>query len=121
MEASNELKSLQATSGILLLEHPSPPGNGRVAAADSVRSVGGLELLRPLPLAKSNSRKRNFGMGRLPSVRHYNDQRESTTAALQPTCLVLITDGACFLRPNPEMLGGPLKLQYGAQPLKDLH
>lgn len=52
----------------------------------------------------------NFGMGRLPSSAILNPTiGGASTHALQPACLIMITDGTCLKVP-PSEGGGPLKL-----------
>ena len=62
----------------------------------------------------------NFGMGRLPSSAILNPTiGGASTHALQPACLIVITDGAC-LRSPPSEGGGTLKLNFSMQ-LRDFY
>ena len=44
----------------------------------------------------------------------------SATSALQPACLIVLTDGAC-LRNSEKQGGGPIQLHYGLQPLREFY
>jgi hypothetical protein len=59
-------------------------------------------------------------MGRLPSPAVLNPSGGPAMHALQPACLILITDGAC-LRAPPTEGGGSLQLQYGNMPLREFY
>lgn len=62
----------------------------------------------------------NFGMGRLPSSAILNPTIGGASAhALQPACLIVITDGACLSSP-PSEGGGALKLNFSTQ-LRDFY
>lgn len=113
-----ELKSLQATKWDPSTGTPFPSESGGGATGLNAALSAGLNLLSRYRL--QNRLTENFGMGRLPSTAILTTNGNQATAALQPACLVLITDGAC-LRQSQELGGGPLKLQYGAQPLKDFY
>ena len=60
----------------------------------------------------------HFGMGRLPSPAMMTPNGTFASHALQPACLILLTDGACLRKPPAEG-GGPLQLQYGSMPLRE--
>ena len=51
-------------------------------------------------------------MGRLPNPAMITQGGAFAAHALQPACLILLTDGAC-LRKSPAEGGGALQLQYG--------
>ena len=70
-------------------------------------------------------------MGRLPSssilvhvgggvTNTGGGQLQQASQALQPACLILLTDGHCLRCPQSEG-GGPLQLQLGGQPLRELY
>ena len=60
----------------------------------------------------------HFGMGRLTNPAMITPTGSFATHALQPACLVLLTDGACLRKPPAEG-GGSLQLQYGTMPLRE--
>ena len=79
----------------------------------------------------------NFGMGRLPSAAMLSpsnnakcssknnasfegENNTTLTNAIQPACLILLTDGECLIRPKAEG-GGSLQLQFGNMPLRDFY
>ena len=62
----------------------------------------------------------NYGMGRLPSPAVLNPSGGPSTHALQPACLIVITDGVCLTTP-PSEGGGSLQLQYGNMPLREFY
>ena len=80
----------------------------------------GLQLLSRYRL--HNRYIENFGQGRLPcsSMQVANEIGKPTAPALQPACLILVTDGAC-LRHSQDFGGGSLQLQYGSQPLREFY
>jgi len=111
-----ELKGLQAAKW----DDPSKPFPEDAGGAVGLNAAlsAGLQLLSRYRLQSRLTE--NFGMGRLPSTALMMTTANSTASALQPACLILITDGAC-LRQSPKMGGGPLTLQYGSQPLKEFY
>jgi len=90
----------------------------------------GLQLLSRYRLHDRSTE--NFGMGRLPHTAMMTTSSTTTATAstpnncvpayraLQPACLILLTDGAC-LRKSPAEGGGPLQLQYGTMPLREFY
>lgn len=95
---------------------PSEDGGGVVGLNLALST--GLQLLSRYRL--QNRQTENFGMGRLPSTAIVTATGNQATAALQPACLVFITDGRCLRQP-PQLGGGSLQLQYGARPLKEFY
>lgn len=47
-------------------------------------------------------------------------QLQQASNALQPACLILLTDGNCLRCPQSEG-GGPLQLQLGGLPLREFY
>jgi hypothetical protein len=113
----SELKNLQATKWDPS-QGPFPFETGGGATGLNVALSAGLNLLSRYRL--QNRLTENFGMGRLPSTAILTNNGNQATAALQPACLILITDGAC-LRQSSELGGANLQLQYGAQPLREFY
>jgi len=116
----HELKNLQVTAWDSTSQ-PFPVDDGGGALGLNTALSAGLQLLSRYRL--QNRQTENFGMGRLPStaiLTQNANTAQQATAALQPACLVLITDGACLRQP-PKLGGGSLQLQYGAQPLKEFY
>ena len=110
-----ELKQLQATvwepTQAKDGKKPVPfPEDGGGANGLNIALSAGLQLLSRYRLSFRSTE--NFGMGRLPSPAVLNPSGGAATNALQPACLILITDGACLLAPPAEG-GGALQLQYG--------
>jgi hypothetical protein len=118
-----ELKTLQATEW-----EPGKVGSNNkniVFPEDGGGSVGlntalsvGLQMLSRYRLTFRATE--NFGMGRLPSPAVLNPSGGPAINALQPACLILITDGVC-LRSPPSEGGGSLQLQYGNMPLREFY
>ncbi|CAJ1907301.1 unnamed protein product [Cylindrotheca closterium] len=123
-----ELKQLQATDwdpskaakGRSQENRPTPfPEDGGGAVGLNAALSAGLQLLSRYRLA--NRSTENFGMGRLPSSALLNPSGGGAAMhALQPACLVLITDGVC-LRSSSTDGGGSLQLQYGNMPLREFY
>lgn len=111
-----ELKGLKAAT-IPDDQQPFPEDAGGAAGLNQALSVG-LQLLSRYRL--HNRHTENFGMGRLPGTALPMPDGSWSRAALQPACLVLLTDGAC-LRLPPKQGGGTLQLKYGSVPLKELY
>jgi hypothetical protein len=97
------------------------------ASGLNIALSAGLELLSRYRLM--NKHTEHFGMGRLPNNSVMINTTGSSTHvvqvapavnALQPACLVLLTDGAC-LRLSERQGGGSLQLHYGSQPLRELY
>jgi hypothetical protein len=89
----------------------------------------GLQLLSRHRL--QDRRTENFGQGRLPSpsilVQNTGGGSggggggvQQAVNALQPACLILLTDGDC-LRKLPSEGGGSLQLQFGNIPLREFY
>ena len=118
-----ELKCLQATDwepgkvGPNNKPIPFPEDGGGSAGLNTAVSVG-LQMLSRYRL--SFRATENFGMGRLPSPAVLNPSGGSSIHALQPACLIIITDGVC-LRSLPSEGGGSLQLQYGNMPLREFY
>ncbi|KAG7356165.1 hypothetical protein IV203_000851 [Nitzschia inconspicua] len=112
-----ELKQLTATDWKLPADQQLQPGmkptpfpeDGGGAMGLSVAISSGMMLMSRYRLRFRVTE--NFGLGRLPSTAILNPSGGGTAVhALQPACLILITDGEC-LRSSPAEGGGPLKLQ----------
>ncbi len=118
-----ELKCLQATDwepanfGSKRQPVLFPEDGGGSVGLNTALSVG-LQLLSRYRL--SFRATENYGMGRLPSPAVLNPSGGPAIHALQPACLILITDGVCLHSP-PSEGGGLLQLQYGNMPLKDFY
>lgn len=85
------------------------PEDGGGASGLSAAVTAGLQMLSRYRLRFRVTE--NFGLGRLPSTAILNPSGGGTAVhALQPACLILITDGEC-LRSTPAQGGGPLELQ----------
>jgi integrator complex subunit 6 len=122
-----ELKRLQATDwepgkakAGLQSNKPVPfPEDGGGAVGLNAALSAGLQLLSRYRLSDRSTE--NYGMGRLPSSAVLNPSGGGAAMhALQPACLILITDGAC-LRSSPAEGGGSLQLQYGNLPLREFY
>jgi integrator complex subunit 6 len=122
-----ELKGLQATvwqppnkSSVSVHPTNSPfPEDGGGAEGLNVALSAGLQLLSRYRL--KNRSTENFGMGRLPSPAMLSPSGGGQAAnALQPACLVLLTDGECLRKP-PSEGGGTLKVQFGNMPLREFY
>ena len=111
-----ELKGLKAA----VVTDPNKPFPDDAGGAEGLNAAlsSGLQLLSRYRL--QNRQTENFGMGRLPSTAISMPDGSLARAALQPACLVLLTDGAC-LRLPPKQGGGALQLKYGSLPLKELY
>jgi len=104
---------------------PFPEGGGGAVGLNAALSSG-LQLLSQYRLKYRCTE--NFGMGRLPSTAILLPSSNSgsvgsmhqATNALQPACLILLTDGEC-LRKNQAEGGGQLQLQFGNLPLRDFY
>lgn len=118
-----ELKTLQATDWDPSKMGPNnrplafPEDGGGSVGLNTALSVG-LQMLSRYRL--SFRATENFGMGRLPSPAVLNPSGGPAINALQPACLILITDGVC-LRSPPSEGGGSLQLQYGNMPLREFY
>jgi len=113
-----ELKGLRTTRWSAEDKTPFPEGAGGAAGLNAALSAG-LQLLSRYRL--EDRRTENFGMGRLPnSAVVVGSHGAPTVSALQPACLILVTDGAC-LRQHPKLGGGGLQLQFGSQPLREFY
>jgi hypothetical protein len=99
--------------------HPSSSSEdaGGIVGLNAALSAG-LQLLSRYRLQDRTTE--NFGMGRLPNVGFALPNGTTATQALQPACLILLTDGAC-LRLPPSQGGGNLQLQYGSRPLREFY
>jgi integrator complex subunit 6 len=110
-----ELKKLRAT------KHPPGepfPEDGGGAIGLNAALSAGLTLMSRYRL--KNRSTENFGMGRLPSPAMLIPSGGATASnALQPACLVVLTDGEC-LKPNTPG-GGSLELQLGNMPLREFY
>ena len=97
---------------------PFPEDGGGAIGLNAALSAG-LQLLSRYRLSFRSTE--NYGMGRLPSPAVLNPGGGGAAIhALQPACLILITDGVC-LRSTPSEGGGSLQLQYGNMPLKEFY
>jgi len=108
-----------------------PEDGGGAIGLNAALSTG-LQLLSRYRL--KNRATENFGMGRLPSStmlsasaaaaagkgQQASKQKATATYALQPACLVLLTDGECLRKPPAEG-GGNLQLHFGSAPLRELY
>ena len=116
-----ELKGLKAaTIADSDPNRPFPEDAGGAAGMNQALSAG-LQLLSRYRL--HNRQTEHFGMGRLPNTAiPMPPDGKWSRAALQPACLVLLTDGAC-LRLPPKQGGGTLQLKYGSalMPLKEFY
>jgi integrator complex subunit 6 len=120
-----ELKRLQATDwerGKVKAGTKKPipfPEDGGGANGLNIALSSGLQLLSRYRL--SYRATENYGMGRLPSPAVLNPSGGGAAIhALQPACLILITDGSC-LRASQAEGGGSLQLQYGNMPLREFY
>lgn len=122
-----ELKRLQATDWDAAKGKAVSQSNTSVAfPEDGGGAVGlnaalsaGLQLLSRYRLSFRSTE--NYGMGRLPSSAVLNPSGGGGAIhALQPACLILITDGECLQSP-PDEGGGSLQLQYGNLPLREFY
>lgn len=112
-----ELKSLKAAKWDPNSGAPFPEDAGGAVGLNAALSSG-LQLLSRYRL--QNRLTENFGMGRLPNAAITMSNGSPATAALQPACLVLVTDGACLRQP-PKLGGGSLQLHFGSQPLREFY
>jgi hypothetical protein len=96
---------------------PFPEDGGGALGLNTALSAG-LQLLSRYRLSYRSTE--NYGMGRLPSPAVLNPSGGPAMHALQPACLILITDGVC-LRATPAEGGGSLQLQYGNMPLREFY
>jgi len=122
-----ELKKLQPTvwqrpseesAGAHPQATPFPEDGGGAAGLNAALSHG-LALLSRYRLQNRNTE--NFGMGRLPSPAMLSPNGGGNAAnALQPACLVLITDGECLRKTSAEG-GGSLQLQLSNLPLREFY
>ena len=122
-----ELKKLRATvwksrseelAGAQSQNTPFPEDGGGAVGLNAALSHG-LALLSRYRLQSRNTE--NFGMGRLPSPAMLTPNGGGNAVnALQPACLILITDGEC-LRKTPSEGGGSLQLKFGDLPLREFY
>ncbi len=134
-EFDTELKRLRATCIRTKKGGDAFPEDGGGANGLNAALSSGLQLLSRHRL--QNRCTENFGMGRLPSnsilspnvtnsVGNKNmpmqvqPQLQQASNALQPACLILITDGDCLRKP-PSEGGGSLQLQFGNLPLREYY
>ena len=106
---------------------PFPEDGGGAVGLNSALSAG-LQLLSRYRLQCRSTE--NFGMGRLPSPAVLAPAAVPSSgaggtgvvasSALQPACLVLLTDGECLTCP-PSEGGGALQLQFGNMPLREFY
>ena len=125
IEFEQELKRLKATEW-KKGEESFPEDGGGASGLNAALSTG-LQLLSRHRL--QNRFTENFGLGRLPSNAIMTPTVGATggvggmqqaTSALQPACLILLTDGDC-LRKLPSEGGGSLQLQFGNIPLREFY
>jgi len=120
----------QQQSNNSMKKKPFPEDGGGAVGLNAALSTG-LQLLSRYRL--KNRATENFGMGRLPSStmlsasaaaaaggKGQGANKATATYALQPACLVLLTDGECLKKP-PSEGGGNLQLQFGNAPLRDFY
>eukprot|EP00934_Nitzschia_sp_Nitz4_P005140 Nitzschia sp. Nitz4//scaffold3_size479765//34169//37870//NITZ4_000014-RA/size479765-processed-gene-0.238-mRNA-1//1//CDS//3329550500//5130//frame0 len=118
-----QLKRLQATdwdpgtTGPNQKPKPFPEDGGGIVGLNTAISVG-LRMMSRYRLTYRSTE--NYGMGRLPSPAVLNPSGGPATHALQPACLIILTDGAC-LRNQPNEGGGSLELQHGNMPLREFY
>lgn len=112
-----ELKGLKATDWDASSDKPFPDGGGGAVGLNTAVSAG-LQILSRYRL--QNRSTENFGMGRIPSTASISSSGAPSVAALQPACLIILTDGDC-LRKQPKHGGGALQLQFGSQPLREFY
>jgi len=141
LKFEKELKNLslpKISEGLRRMEKVSndtfPENGGGVQGLNAALSAG-LQLMSRYRL--HNRWTENFGLGRLPStaiVTHgalglygsscssagFTSSTHQASQALQPACLILLTDGEC-LNQRPELGGGALELQYGSIPLREFY
>lgn len=98
------------------------PEDGGGAHGLNIALSYGLQLLSRHRL--QNRYTDHFGMGRLITNSHLapntSGGMQQATCALQPACIILLTDGECLERPSDEG-GGSLQLQFGNIPLKEFY
>ena len=127
IEFDKELKNLKAADWNK--EDESFPKDGGGALGLNAALSQGLQLLSRHRLQSRCTE--NFGLGRLPSnavltsvgVGINNAQgggMQQASNALQPACLILLSDGEC-LRKLPSEGGGQLQLQFGNLPLREFY
>ena len=103
-----ELKHLKATEWKGSSSKNKFPEDGGGAMGLNAALSAGLQMMSRYRLKFKATE--NFAMGRLPSSAILNPTiGGASTHALQPACLIMITDGAC-LRSPPSEGGGTLKL-----------
>jgi len=111
-----ELKKLKATTFQDATKKFPDSGGGAVGMNAALSA--GLSLLSRYRY-KSRSTE-NFGMGRLPSpAMLLPSGGAAATNALQPACLVFLTDGECLKPKVPG--GGKLEVQFGNIPLREFY
>ncbi len=129
--------SSSSSSSSSSFQQPFPQDGGGANGLNMAISSG-LHLLSRYRLHHSGTE--NFGMGRLPTNYNLVPNLSSNTGnmlgmvgkqntsqgtlvqvgqALQPACLILLTDGECLRRPKSEG-GGSMQLQFNL-PLRDLY
>ena len=128
------LKHLIPTTSFFIKDLNSEKENeGGVPGLNAALSAG-LQLMSRYRL--HNRWTENFGLGRLPSpaiITHgalgvygamnnagFTSSVHQATQALQPACLILLTDGECLNQP-PELGGGTLQLQFGNLSLREFY
>ena len=123
IEFERELKFLKGTEWNKN-ELSFPEDGGGASGLNTALSLG-LQLLSRNRL--KNRCTENFGLGRLPSnailapaTSGPSGGMQQAANALQPACLILLTDGDC-LRKLPSEGGGSLQLQFGNLPLRDFY
>lgn len=108
MSASSQNPQQSGMSPVNKRHTPFPEDGGGAAGLNAALSAG-LQMLSRYRLRFKSTE--NFAMGRLPTPAILNPGGGgSAIHALQPACLVLITDGVC-LRSPPSEGGGSLELQ----------
>ena len=110
-----ELKKLRATKWSSGEKFPED-GGGAVGLNAALST--GLTLLSRYRLKHRSTE--NFGMGRLSSPAILIPSGGATASnALQPACLIVLTDGECLKPKSPG--GGSLELQLGNMPLREFY
>jgi len=120
-EFDRELKRLKATEW-KKGESSFPEDGGGANGLNEALSAG-LQLLSRHRLQSRCTE--NFGLGRLPSNANLAPNingggLQQASSALQPACLILLTDGDS-LRKLPSEGGGSLQLQFGNIPLREFY
>lgn len=111
-----ELKSLKVAD-TPRPDQPWPEHAGGAPGLNAALSTG-LQLLGRYRLQSRETE--NFGMGRLPNTAMMLPNGTQASNALQPACLILLTDGAC-LRHSKQCGGGSLQIHLGSNPLKEFN